>query len=155
MYFISVSSFRSAFPRPQLLMLNVWSIGWGFLWAVSAGDLLKSKLLGFPLVKLLETRIKTMTMKLDFPNMVEVLSGPKKYVARPLRNESFCWVSPLDESSVSPGYLQAHCGWRITCSLLNKNKFLVAVYQNNDHNKRKFNKLWLFESVVDNWFNMI
>ena len=54
------------------------------------GDLLKSKLLGFPLVKLLETRIKTMTMKLDFPNMVEVLSGPKKYVARPLRNESFC-----------------------------------------------------------------
>ena len=58
--------------------------------AVSAGDLLESKLLGFPLVKLLETRIKTMTMKLDFPNMVDVLSGPKQYVARPSRNESFC-----------------------------------------------------------------
>ena len=38
---------------------------------------------------------------------------------------------------------------------LNKNKFLVALYQNNDHNKRKFNKLWLFESTVDNWFNII
>ena len=39
---------------------------------------------------------------------------------------------------------------------LNKNIFLVAVYQNNDHNKRKFNKLWLFESTpVDNWFNII
>ena len=39
---------------------------------------MKSEVLGLPLAKVLERRIKTMTMKLDFPNMVEVLSDPKK-----------------------------------------------------------------------------
>ena len=36
---ITVKSFRSAFPKLQLLMLKVWTIGWGGLSLVSAAKL--------------------------------------------------------------------------------------------------------------------
>ena len=49
-----------------------------------------------------------MTMKLDFPNMAEVLSDPEKcetFSCKPREMKvKFRWVSLLDESSVSLGY---------------------------------------------------